>query len=129
MSLTRRDILRASVASAVAAGATILPTSLLAANKTVKIGMNIANDINAAGGVSIGGEKYNIEMVAYDHAYDTEKAVQGYKKLVLQDKVKMVMMLLQHYIIYLVMMIYMMLWLLQVKRTLKVMQESLSKNG
>ena len=113
MSFSRRDMLRASVASAVAAGSGAFSGNLLAANKTVKIGMNIpmtgdyapwglpglygcqivADDINAAGGVSIGGDKYNIEMVAYDHAYDTEKAVQGYKKLVLQDKVKMVMML------------------------------------
>jgi branched-chain amino acid transport system substrate-binding protein len=113
MGFTRRDILRASVAGAVATGATGLPIELLAANKTVKIGMNIpmtgdyapwglpglygceiiANDINAAGGVKIGGDNYNIEMVAYDHGYDTEKAVQGYKKLVLQDKVKLVMML------------------------------------
>jgi branched-chain amino acid transport system substrate-binding protein len=105
--------LRFSVAGAFAAGTSALPTSLLAANKTVKIGMNIpmtgdyapwglpglygcqiiADDINAGGGVEIGGDKYNIEMVAYDHGYDTEKAVQGYKKLVLQDKVKMVMML------------------------------------
>jgi len=113
MSFSRRDILRTSIAGALAAGAGALPTSLLAANKTVKLGMNIpmtgdyapwglpglygceiiANDINAAGGVEIGGDRYNIEMVAYDHAYDTEKAVQGYKKLVLQDKVSMVMML------------------------------------
>ena len=113
MSFTRRDLLRFSVAGAFAAGTSALPTSLLAANKTVKIGMNIpmtgdyapwglpglygcqiiADDINAGGGVEIGGDKYNIEMVAYDHGYDTEKAVQGYKKLVLQDKVKMVMML------------------------------------
>ena len=113
MSFTRRDLLRASVAGAFAAGASAFPTGLLAANKTVKIGMNIpmtgdyapwglpglygcqivADDINAAGGVEIGGDRYNIEMVAYDHGYDTEKAVQGYKKLVLQDKVKMVMML------------------------------------
>ncbi len=113
MSFSRRDLLRASVASVVAAGSGTFSGNLLAANKTVKIGMNIpmtgdyapwglpglygcqivADDINAAGGVSIGGDKYNIEMVAYDHGYDTEKAVQGYKKLVLQDKVKMVMML------------------------------------
>lgn len=113
MSFTRRDILRASIAGAVATGTTSLSTSLLAANKTVKIGMNIpmtgdyapwglpglygcqiiADDINAAGGVKIGSDTYNIEMVAYDHGYDTEKAVQGYKKLVLQDKVSMVMML------------------------------------
>jgi len=114
MGITRRDILRATAAGAVVAGTSSLPTGLFAAsNKTVKIGMNIpmtgdyapwglpglygceiiANDVNAAGGVEIGGEKYNIEMVAYDHAYDTEKAVQGYKKLVLEDDVKMVMML------------------------------------
>ena len=114
MGITRRDILRAAAASVAVAGTSSLSTSLLAASqKTVKIGMNIpmtgdyapwglpglygceiiANDVNAAGGVEIGGEKYNIEMVAYDHAYDTEKAVQGYKKLVLEDDVKMVMML------------------------------------
>ncbi len=114
MGITRRDILRATTAGAVIAGTSSFPTSLFAASqKTVKIGMNIpmtgdyapwglpglygceiiANDINAAGGVKIGGDKYNIEMVAYDHAYDTEKAVQGYKKLVLEDEVKMVMML------------------------------------
>ncbi|MCP4188733.1 MAG: ABC transporter substrate-binding protein [Gammaproteobacteria bacterium] len=114
MGITRRDILRATAAGAVVAGTSSLPTGLFAAsNKTVKIGMNIpmtgdyapwglpglygceiiAKDINGAGGVEIGGEKYNIEMVAYDHAYDTEKAVQGYKKLVLEDDVKMVMML------------------------------------
>ena len=113
MGFTRRDVLRASVAGAVTATTASFPGQLLAANKTVKIGMNIpmtgdyapwglpglygceiiANDINAAGGVKIGGDTYNIEMVAYDHGYDTEKAVQGYKKLVLQDKVSMVMML------------------------------------
>ena len=114
MSFSRRDLLRVAGAGALAAGAGALPTGLLGNNnKTVKLGMNIpmtgdyapwglpglygcqivANDLNAAGGVSIGGQKYDIEMVAYDHGYDTEKAVQGYKKLVLQDKVKMVMML------------------------------------
>ena len=114
MSFTRRDALKTTIAGAVAAGASSIPFGLMAAsNKTVKIGMNIpmtgdyapwglpglygcqiiANDINAAGGVKIGGDSYNIEMVAYDHGYDTEKAVQGYKKLVLEDEVKMVMML------------------------------------
>jgi len=114
MGITRRDLLKAASASAVVVGTVGLPTSLLAAGqKTVKIGMNIpmtgdyapwglpglygsqiiANDINDAGGVKIGGDNYMIEIVAYDHAYDTEKAVQGYKKLVLEDGVKMVMML------------------------------------
>ena len=114
MSFTRRDVLRSSVAAALAASTSSLSNSVFAAsNKTVKIGMNIpmtgdyapwglpglygcqiiADGINSAGGVKIGGENYNIEMVAYDHGYDTEKAVQGYKKLVLEDEVKMVMML------------------------------------
>ena len=114
MKISRRDLLRATAAGTVVAGTAGFPMSLFAAaNKTVKIGMNIpmtgdyapwglpglygceivANDIVAAGGVKIGGDKYNIKMVAYDHAYDTEKAVQGYKKLVLEDGVKMVMML------------------------------------
>lgn len=114
MGITRRDLLRSAAAGAVVAGTVGLPTRIFAADqKTVKIGMNIpmtgdyapwglpglygsqiiANDINAAGGVKIGGDNYMIEIVAYDHAYDTEKAVQGYKKLVLEDDVKMVMML------------------------------------
>lgn len=113
MSLSRRDLLRTSISSAIAMSSGLVSTNLLASNKTVKIGMNIpmtgdyapwglpglygcnivADNINAAGGVNIGGENYNIEMVSYDHGYDTEKAVQGYKKLVLQEDVKMVMML------------------------------------
>ena len=114
MSITRRNLLRTAVAGAVVVGTSGLSSKLLAAGqKTVKLGMNIpmtgdyapwglpglygceiiANDINAAGGVNIGGTHYLLEMVAYDHAYDTEKAVQGYKKLVLEDEVKMVMML------------------------------------
>lgn len=90
-----------------------LPRISTAADRTVRIGMNIpmtgdyapwglpgfygcqivADNLNAAGGVEIGGNTYQIEMVAYDHGYDTDKAVQGFKKLVNQDKVKMVMML------------------------------------
>ncbi len=114
MGITRRDLLRSAAAGAVVAGTVGLPTRIFAADqKTVKIGMNIpmtgdyapwglpglygceiiVDDINAAGGVDIGGDNYKIEVVAYDHAYDTEKAVQGYKKLVLEDEVKMVMML------------------------------------
>jgi branched-chain amino acid transport system substrate-binding protein len=114
MKVSRRDILRATAAGAVAAGTSGLPMGLFAAsNRTVKVGMNIpmtgdyapwglpglygcqivADDINAAGGVDIGGYKHKIEIVSYDHAYDIEKAVQGYKKMVSEDEVKMVMML------------------------------------
>ena len=114
MSISRRKFIKTTAAGAALAGvATGLPINVFAKGKTIKIGMNIpmtgdyapwglpglygceiiANDINEAGGVKIGDETYMIEMAAYDHAYDTEKAVQGYKKLVLEDEVKMVMML------------------------------------
>ncbi len=114
MGISRRNLLRITTAGAVITSATSLPFNIVSARqKTVKIGMNIpmtgdyapwglpglygcqiiAKDINGAGGVAIGGDTYNIEMVAYDHGYDTEKAIQGYKKLVLEDNVKMVMML------------------------------------
>jgi len=53
----------------------------------------IAENVNAAGGITIGGEQHTIEIIGYDHGYDTDKALQGYKKLALEDEVKMVMML------------------------------------
>jgi branched-chain amino acid transport system substrate-binding protein len=109
----RRKFLSTAIAGMGAAALASFPMVSLAGQKTIKLGMNIpmtgdyapwglpglygcqiiANQINANGGVKIGGDNYNIEMVAYDHGYDTEKAVQGYKKLVLEDEVKMVMML------------------------------------
>lgn len=114
MSISRRKFIKTTAAgAALASVAAGLPINVFAKGKTLKIGMNIpmtgdyapwglpglygceiiVNDINAAGGVTIGDETYMLEMASYDHAYDTEKAVQGYKKLVLEDEVKMVMML------------------------------------
>jgi branched-chain amino acid transport system substrate-binding protein len=112
MSITRRDLIKVTAATAALAGIGF-PAISMAGNKTLKIGMNIpmtgdyapwglpglygceiiANNINATGGVKIGADTYKIEMVAYDHAYDTEKALQGFKKLALSDDVKMIMML------------------------------------
>ena len=112
MSLSRRNLLKAT-ASGIAMSSMGVPLLSHADSKTVKIGMNIpmtgdyapwglpglygceiiANNINADGGINVGGENYMIEMVSYDHGYDTEKAVQGYKKMVLEDEVKLVMML------------------------------------
>ncbi|MGI9332315.1 MAG: ABC transporter substrate-binding protein [Gammaproteobacteria bacterium] len=109
----RRQFIGAGLSLAGTAALGALPRVSVAGAKTVKLGMNIpmtgdyapwglpglygcqivANNINAAGGVDIGGETYSIEMASYDHGYDTEKSVQGFKKLVLQDKVQMVMML------------------------------------
>jgi len=114
MKITRRDFLKKTATGAALAGAaTLLPVNAFAKDKVIKIGMNIpmtgdyapwglpglygceiiADGINAAGGVRIGNTDYKIEMVSFDHAYDTEKTIQGYKKLVYEDGVKMVMML------------------------------------
>jgi branched-chain amino acid transport system substrate-binding protein len=110
---SRRRFLGTTLAGMGAALTTGLPKVGLADAKTVKLGMNIpmtgdyapwglpglygceivAANINAAGGVKIGSDTYLIEMASYDHGYDTEKSVQGFKKLVLEDDVKMVMML------------------------------------
>lgn len=111
MGITRRNLLRGTAATLAVAG-TGFSTQLLAGQKTVKIGLNIpmtgdyapwglpglygceivANNINAAGGVDIGGENYLIEPVGYDHGYDTEKAIIGYKTLI-GDGASVIMML------------------------------------
>lgn len=109
----RRSFLKTTAASLALSTLGVLPRTASAANKTLTIGMNIpktgdyapwglpglygceiiVNDINAAGGVEIGGETYNLNLASYDHGYDTEKAIQGFKKLVLDDEAAMVMML------------------------------------
>ena len=109
----RRQFLGTTLAGMGAALTAGMPRISIAGAKTVKLGMNIpmtgdyapwglpglygceivANNLNAAGGVKIGGDTYQIEMAAYDHGYDTEKTVQGFKKLALEDDVKIVMML------------------------------------
>lgn len=109
----RRTFLKQAAAGAtVASASSLLPMKAFSA-ETLTVGMNIpmtgdyapwglpglygceiiANDINAAGGVDIGGKNYQINVASYDHGYDTEKALQGMKKLVLEDDAKMVMML------------------------------------
>ena len=109
----RRQFLGTALAGMGAALTAGMPRISIAGAKTVKLGMNIpmtgdyapwglpglygceivAGNLNAAGGIKVGGDTYQIEMAAYDHGYDTEKSVQGFKKLVLEDDVKMVMML------------------------------------
>ena len=113
MGITRRKFVQATAAGTLAAGSSFAPLTFAASQKTVKVGMNIpmtgdyapwglpglygcqivADNLNAAGGVEIGGDKHKIEIVSYDHGYDIEKAVQGYKKMVAEDEVEMVMML------------------------------------
>lgn len=113
MGITRRDILKAAATGAVLSGVGLPKWALGAKRKTLKIGLCApltgevsawglpglygcelwADNINAAGGVKLGGEHYDIEIVSYDNEYLPDKALQGYKKLVAEEGVKMVMML------------------------------------
>lgn len=112
MAVTRRDLLKASAAGAVLSGIG-LPGMGMAADKTVKIGFLApltgevaawglpglygseiwAEQINAAGGIKIGGDNYMVEFVSFDNEYLPDKALQGFKKLAAEDDVKFIMML------------------------------------
>lgn len=52
-----------------------------------------AEQVNAAGGIKIGEDNYMVEFVGFDDEAATDKALQGAKKLVLEDGVKFVLML------------------------------------
>lgn len=43
-------------------------------------------DINAAGGIDVGGKKYKLELVKYDHAYDPTKGVTVVRQAVQQGQ-------------------------------------------
>lgn len=48
----------------------------------------LANDINAKGGLDVGGKKYQIRIIAYDDQYKAATAVAAYNRLVNEDGVK-----------------------------------------
>jgi len=48
---------------------------------------------NAEGGIRIGNQSHTVEIIAYDDAYDPERALEGAKKLILEDNVSLIMML------------------------------------
>jgi branched-chain amino acid transport system substrate-binding protein len=52
-----------------------------------------AEDVNASGGINIGGEPHMVEFVAYDDEYDPAKARTGATQLIREDGVKFIMML------------------------------------
>lgn len=47
-----------------------------------------AEDVNAKGGLEVGGKKYKVEVVAYDDKYQANEAVTAVNRLVFEDKVK-----------------------------------------
>lgn len=104
--ITRKGFLRATVFGtlglAIGIGA---PGAAFAANKTLKIGVlgvmsgpaaswglvnrycaeARARMINAAGGIEIGGEKYDIEIVSIDDRNDPKVAVSGAERLIYEE--------------------------------------------
>lgn len=47
-----------------------------------------AADVNAKGGLEVGGKRYQVEIVAYDDQYKAAEALAAYNRLVNQDGVK-----------------------------------------
>lgn len=47
-----------------------------------------AEDINAAGGIKVGGDSYQIKLAVYDNKYDSREAVSIANKLIFNDKVR-----------------------------------------
>lgn len=114
MGITRRQFLQASAVGAVITGIGLPGYSFGGKRSdTVKIGFNapltgptaawglpglygseiVAEWINAKGGVKIGDKHYKIEIVSYDNVYQPDKALRGAKKLIMEEDVKMMMML------------------------------------
>lgn len=54
----------------------------------------IFDEINGKGGVDIGGKKYKIEVIAYDHKYSAPEAVTTVNRLIKSDNVKHVSVIL-----------------------------------
>jgi branched-chain amino acid transport system substrate-binding protein len=57
--------------------------------KASQAGVQIAADeVNARGGLDVGGKKYQVKVIAYDDQYKAADAVAAYNRLVNQDDVK-----------------------------------------
>ncbi|RJG03301.1 ABC transporter substrate-binding protein [Noviherbaspirillum sedimenti] len=53
----------------------------------------LASEVNAKGGLDVGGKKYQVEVIAYDDQYKAADAVAAYNRLVRQDGVKYVILM------------------------------------
>ncbi len=49
-----------------------------------------ADDVNAKGGLEVGGKKYKVQVIAYDDKYQANEAVTVANRLVFEDKVKFI---------------------------------------
>ncbi|MBV7482147.1 ABC transporter substrate-binding protein [Bordetella sp. BOR01] len=49
-----------------------------------------ADDVNAKGGLEVGGKKYKVEIIAYDDKYQANEAVTAVNRLIFEDKVQYV---------------------------------------
>ena len=110
MQFTRDMLIRAAAAAAsfAALGALALPAN---AADVIKIGAPLAltgsladegkkqdvvwkmwlDKVNAAGGISVGGKKMQVELVKYDYQSDGQRAAQLAEKLITDDKVDFVL--------------------------------------
>jgi branched-chain amino acid transport system substrate-binding protein len=49
--------------------------------------------INASGGLKVGSRRYLLELIQYDTRYQPDRALQGAKKLIMEDGVKLILMI------------------------------------
>jgi len=110
MQFTRDMLIRAAAAAAGFAALGALPLPANAAD-VIKIGAPLAltgsladegkkqdvvwkmwlDKVNAAGGISVGGKKMQVELVKYDYQSDGQRAAQLAEKLITDDKVDFVL--------------------------------------
>ena len=60
----------------------------VAAEQAAKI---LADETNAAGGLEVGGKRYQVEVIAYDDQYKAADSVAAYNRLLNQDGVKLML--------------------------------------
>ncbi len=110
--ISRRKFLGTTAAGVALAGVAA-PNLAFGAAKTVKVGFLApltgevaawglpglygcqiwAEQVNAAGGIKVGGDSYQVELVPYDNEYAPDKARTGATRLIREDGVKFIMML------------------------------------
>lgn len=105
--LTARPARRSFIGLICAAAMTMTPMAATAQDKVIKIGAPLAltgglaeeghkqelayqlwlDRVNANGGIDIGGEKYQVELITYDYQTDGNRAQQLAETLITRDKV------------------------------------------